>query len=129
MTLWEKTKIITESYADPEMASKYLGLWKGEVYEFAAVFLLLNKGLSSFSSYRYGQPFGSQANITGGKYPPAGVITDGFGSTLLINNKGIFRTSAEGDIYEPLPGGKGRRHVTYIEVNCSAQQLMQILLR
>jgi hypothetical protein len=39
---------------------------------------------------------------------------------LLINNKGIFRTSAEGDIYEPLPGGKGRRHVTYIEVNCSA---------
>jgi hypothetical protein len=28
MTLWEKTKIITESYADPEMASKYLGLWK-----------------------------------------------------------------------------------------------------
>jgi hypothetical protein len=25
MTLWEKTKIITESYADPEMASKYLG--------------------------------------------------------------------------------------------------------
>jgi hypothetical protein len=30
MTLWE-TKIITESYADPEMASKYLGLWKGEV--------------------------------------------------------------------------------------------------
>jgi hypothetical protein len=46
MTLWEKTKIITESYADPEMASKYLGLWKGEVYEFAAVFLLLNKGLS-----------------------------------------------------------------------------------
>jgi hypothetical protein len=35
----------------------------------------------------------------------------------LINNKGIFRTSAEGDIYEPLPG-KGR-HV-YIEVNCSA---------
>jgi hypothetical protein len=37
----------------------------------------------------------------------------------LINNK-FFRTSAEGDIYEPLPGGKGRRHVTYIEVNCSA---------
>jgi hypothetical protein len=25
MTLWEKTKIITESYADPEI-SKYLGL-------------------------------------------------------------------------------------------------------
>jgi hypothetical protein len=46
MTLWEKTKIITESYADPEMASKYLGLWKGEVYEFAAVFFIVNKGLS-----------------------------------------------------------------------------------
>jgi hypothetical protein len=36
MTLWEKTKIITESYADPEMASKYF--LEGEVYEFAAVF-------------------------------------------------------------------------------------------
>jgi hypothetical protein len=32
-----KDKIITESYADPEMASKYLGLWN-EVYEFAAVY-------------------------------------------------------------------------------------------
>jgi hypothetical protein len=42
------------------------------------------------------------SRFTGGKYPPAGVITDGLG-TLLINNKGIFRTSAEGDIYEPLP--------------------------
>jgi hypothetical protein len=38
MTLWEKTKIITESYADPEMASKYLGLWKGEVYELLRYF-------------------------------------------------------------------------------------------
>jgi hypothetical protein len=37
---------------------------KGEVYEFAGYFLLLNKGLS-FSSYRW-TTFGSQANITGG---------------------------------------------------------------
>jgi hypothetical protein len=37
----------------------------------------------------------------------------------LINNKGIFRTSAEGDL-RTITGGKGRRHVTYIEVNCSA---------
>jgi hypothetical protein len=37
MTLWEKTKIITESYADPEMASKYRFL-KGEVYEFAGYY-------------------------------------------------------------------------------------------
>jgi hypothetical protein len=42
MTLWEKTKIITESYADPE-ASKYLGLWKGGIW---LRYLLLNKGLS-----------------------------------------------------------------------------------
>jgi hypothetical protein len=77
MTLWEKTKIITESYADPEMASKYLGLWKGEVYEFAAVFLLLNKGLRQLFQLQVWTTFGSQANITGGKYPPAGVITDG----------------------------------------------------
>jgi hypothetical protein len=39
---------------------------EGEVYEFAAVFLLLNKAFRQLSSYRYGQPFGSQANITGG---------------------------------------------------------------
>jgi hypothetical protein len=36
---------------------------------------------------------------------------------LLINNKGIFRTSAEGDIYEPLPGG---RKTCDVQVNCSA---------
>jgi hypothetical protein len=75
MTLWEKTKIITESYADPEMASKYLGLWKGEVYEFAAVFLLLNKGLSF--------PVTGMDNLLDLRLilqvvnPPAGVITDG----------------------------------------------------
>jgi hypothetical protein len=40
------------------------------------VVFIIEKALASFSSYRYGQPFGSQA-ITGGKYPPAGVITDG----------------------------------------------------
>jgi hypothetical protein len=68
MTLWEKTKIITESYADPEMASKYLGLWKGEVYEFAAVFLLLNKGLSpAFPVTGMDNIF----DLTSGKYPPA----------------------------------------------------------
>jgi hypothetical protein len=59
----EKTKIITESYADPEMASKYLGLWKGEVYEFI---LLLNKGLRQLFQLQVWTTFGSQANITGG---------------------------------------------------------------
>jgi hypothetical protein len=62
---------------------------KGEVYEFAAVFLLLNKGLSPAFPVTGMDNLGSQANITGGKYPPAGVITDGL-STLLINNKGIL---------------------------------------
>jgi hypothetical protein len=50
---------------------------KGEVYEFAAVFLLLNKGLRQLFQLQVWTTFGSQANITGGKYPPAGVITDG----------------------------------------------------
>jgi hypothetical protein len=77
MTLWEKTKIITESYADPEMASKYLGLWKGEVYEFAAVFLLLNKGLSPAFPVT-GMDNLLDLRLITGKYPPAGVITDGF---------------------------------------------------
>jgi hypothetical protein len=69
-----KTKIITESYADPEMASKYLGLWK--VRCCCGILLL---GLSpAFPVTGMDNLFGSQANITGGKYPPAGVITDGF---------------------------------------------------
>jgi hypothetical protein len=46
MTLWEKTKIITESYADPEMASKYLGLGRVRYMNLLQYFLLLNKGLS-----------------------------------------------------------------------------------
>jgi hypothetical protein len=45
MTLGKRQRDVTESYADPEMASKYL-FGRGEVYEFAAVFLLLNKAFS-----------------------------------------------------------------------------------
>jgi hypothetical protein len=44
MTLWEK-KLIIKSYADAETAAKSTRFWK-EVYEFAAVFLLIKKGLS-----------------------------------------------------------------------------------
>jgi hypothetical protein len=40
MTLWEKTKIITESYADPEMASKYLGLWKVRYMNCCGIFII-----------------------------------------------------------------------------------------
>jgi hypothetical protein len=61
---------------------------------------------------------GSQTNITNGKYPPAGTITDGFGSTFFDALK-VFLELLLRDIYEPLPGGKGI-DVTYIEVNCSA---------
>jgi hypothetical protein len=50
--------------------------------KFAAVFLL-NKGLSPAFPVTGMDNLGSQANITGGKYPPAGVITDGFGSLLI----------------------------------------------
>jgi hypothetical protein len=100
MTLWEKTKIITESYADPEMASKYLGLWKGEVYEFAAVFLLLNKGFRQLFQLQVWTTFGSQANIV---VNTRLLELSLMGLEVLLINKGIFRTSAEGDIYEPLP--------------------------
>jgi hypothetical protein len=47
------------------MASKIFESALEGYMRFAAV--LLNKAFR-FSSYRYGQPFGSQANITGGKY-------------------------------------------------------------
>jgi hypothetical protein len=80
MTLWEKTKIITESYADPEMASKYLGLWKGEVYDLL-YFLLLNKGFRQLSSYRYG-PFGSLRLIQVVNTRLLELSLTGFGSTL-----------------------------------------------
>jgi hypothetical protein len=49
--------------------------------EFAAVFLLLNKAFRQLFQLQVWTTFlGSQANITGGKYPPAGTITDGFGA-------------------------------------------------
>jgi hypothetical protein len=49
---------------------------KGEVYEFAA-FLLLNKGLSPAFPVTGMDNLWISGYITGGKYPPAGVITDG----------------------------------------------------
>jgi hypothetical protein len=86
MTLWEKTKIITESYADPEMASKIFRVFEGVRYMNLLRYFYIERPFASFSSYRYGQPFGSQANITGGKYPLKS-ITDGFASTTqrLLN--------------------------------------------
>jgi hypothetical protein len=45
-------------------------------YEFAAVFL--NKGLSPAFQLQVWTTFWISGYITGGKYPPAGVITDGF---------------------------------------------------
>jgi hypothetical protein len=64
------------------MASKYL-FGRGEVYEFAAVFLLLNKAFSPAPVTGMDNILGSQTNITNGKYPPAGTITVGFGSTFF----------------------------------------------
>jgi len=124
MTLWERTKTITKSYADPETAAKEVGYWKGEVYEFAAVYMLLNKGLSpAFPLTGMDNLDGDQADfISGTEYPSHTIEDDGFSRTLLINRKGLFRTSNTGVIYEPLPGGNGRRHVTYIEVNSSANK-------
>jgi hypothetical protein len=124
MTLWERTKTITESYADPETAAKELGYWRGEVYEFAAVFMLLNKGLSpAFPITGMDNLGGEQAGFESPEqyfsYP---IEANGFSNTLLINRKGLFRTSNTGVVYEPLPGGEGKRHVTYIEVNSSANK-------
>jgi hypothetical protein len=87
MTLWEKTKIITESYADPEMASKYLGLWKGDM-NLLRYFILI-KSLSAF-------PVTGMDNLLDLRLILQVVNTRllelslmGLG-TLLINNKGIL---------------------------------------
>jgi hypothetical protein len=45
MTLWERTMVVDKSRTMLRQL-KYLGFWKGEVYEFAVVFSLRNKGLS-----------------------------------------------------------------------------------
>jgi hypothetical protein len=113
MTLWEKTKIITESYADPEMASKYLGLWKVR-YMNLLVFLLLNKGLSPAF------PVTGMDNLLDLRLILQVVNTRLELSLmvwkyLLINNKGILELLLKA-ISTNHYRGKGRRHVTYIEL-------------
>jgi hypothetical protein len=54
-------------------------VWKGEVYEFAAVFFTIKKGLSpAFPVTGMDNILGLQADNTTGVYPDAGDIVDGF---------------------------------------------------
>lgn len=122
VTLWEKSTPIKTSYADPNTASKTLGYWKCEVYEFAIVYMLVKKGLSpAFPITGMDNRFNSQAGFSNSAYPNYTLDSDGFSSDgLLINNKGLFRTSETGDIYKPEAGGEATRYVTYLEANCSS---------
>jgi hypothetical protein len=88
---------------------KYLGFWKGEVYEFAVVFHSRNKGLSpAFPITGLDNILGTHVYTSNGTHPEPGVITEGFGSNFLINNKGIYRTSLKGDIYQPCLEGRDK---------------------
>ena len=134
ITLWEKQrsleKIIPNAnkpeefyypdYSDAETAANSLGYWKGEVYEFAAVFMLKNKGLSpAFPLTGMDNLIALQNSFTYPNYPDyTGLIKeDGFADGSLINNKGLFRTSNKGLIYTPLGDGDGIRHITYLNAN------------
>lgn len=126
ITIWEKQVSIADSYADPEMAAKYLGYWKGEVYELGVVFMLVGKGLSpvfpvtGMDNFKNEQVINPAFNAVSKLYPSYILDSEGFDSDFLINNKGLFRTSATGDIYRPEPGGKASRLVTYLELNTKA---------
>jgi len=120
--LWERSKVIETSYSDPNTAAKYLGYWPGEVYEFAVVFMLRNKGLSpafpitgcdNIDSMLENSPF----FLNG--YPDVVIEPDGFSQQGLINHKGIFRFSKGSRIYDPECGGEGLRYITYAEADTS----------
>jgi hypothetical protein len=123
VTLWEKTIPLEDSYANANASANKLGYWKGEVYEFATVFMLKNKGLSpAFPVTGMDNFLGLQSDFLNNSYPEYDSLldSDGFAHGYLINNKGIFRTSNQGKIYTPTVDGKGVRHVTYIEANVSS---------
>lgn len=122
VTLWEKTENLTTSYADPEVAAKKVGYWKGEVYEYAGVFIIEGKGLSpAFPLRGMDNFYGVQASplFNASTYLTAKIEDDGFSNTHLINSKGLFRFSAQGPIFTPGPGD-GTRHVTYVEADTSS---------
>ena len=134
VTLTEQTETIKGGYDDPELASKKLGYWKGEVYEFAVVFLLTNKGLSpafpitgmdNIDAAQSDQLIYVPSTIPGQVTYPNHIIdeTTGFSATDLINNKGLFRTANQGKIYEyDFIEDEEVRHITYLSANTSSFQ-------
>lgn len=123
VTLWQKTELVNKSYNDANTAAGKVGYWKGETYEFAIVFLLTNKGVSpAFPVTGMDNGTGAQYEFESStEYPEYELGDSGFSDDgLLINNKGIFRTSFDGTIYSPGADGVGTRHVTYIEATTGA---------
>jgi len=127
VTIWERYAVIGQSYSDPNTASSYLGYWKGEVYEFGIVFMIKGKGLSPVFPMigmdnidniqnTFGGHFGSF-----GTYPAYTIGVDGFDrNNHLINEKGIFRTSKDGIMYNPSTSHEeGNRYPTYIHLDTS----------
>ena len=129
ITLWEHNITTDKSYSDADLAANKLGYWKGEVYEFAVIFTLKNKGLSpAFPTMGMDNIDGVQIDasnpdsqyFSNREYPPSNIGTEGFDTTkYLLNNKGLFRTSFAGKLYTPECGKEGKRHITYINFNTS----------
>lgn len=131
MTIWENRDPVTgenlavtsTDYSDANTAAKMTGYWPGEVYEFAVVFMLKNKGLSpAFPITGMDNLNNVQKTFTSGQYPSDVIYgEDGFDTNknMLINNKGLFRTYSGGKIYTPLGNGTGTRHITAIVIDTS----------
>jgi len=135
ITIWEDTEQIDTDYSDPETAANKVGYWRGEVYELAVVFKMLNKGdapafpltgLDNFDNVLDTNEF-TWPNYDQAELDTVAAAVDGFSTPNLINHKGIFRTSelggtsdagteqTVGQIYDVNTDGVGLRTLTYLK--------------
>ena len=94
-----RTKKLEYDYSDPESTIDYLGYWRGEVYEFAIVYVLRRGGVSP-------------------AYPITGM--DFMGSSGEDNNKGLMRSNVDGILYNKDKDGIKTPVAMYFEADTSA---------
>ena len=90
-------RLIEGTYSDPKNVIENLGYWKGEVYEFAVVFVLKEGGVSD-------------------AYPIYGIDFDS--PTFMTNKLGVYRAQNSGMIYDITEDAK-RPNITYFTADTS----------